>query len=104
MICSWGGWSLFQDLLYVLNVIGAKHAVKISNVATRWVLDFPYVGAVIVGARMGVSEHTRENSATFGWMLDKEDQESINRGLARSRKAQLFQTMGDCGDEYRLLS
>ncbi|UKZ78637.1 hypothetical protein TrVFT333_006383 [Trichoderma virens FT-333] len=52
MIRSWGGWDLFQELLTVLRVIATKHQVDISNVATRWVLDFPYVGAVIVGAHL----------------------------------------------------
>ncbi|EMT71677.1 hypothetical protein FOC4_g10010191 [Fusarium odoratissimum] len=53
MICSWGGWDLFQELLSVLRTIATKHKVNISNIATRWVLDyFPYVGAVIIGARI----------------------------------------------------
>uniref|UniRef100_A0A0D2Y1N9 NADP-dependent oxidoreductase domain-containing protein n=1 Tax=Fusarium oxysporum (strain Fo5176) TaxID=660025 RepID=A0A0D2Y1N9_FUSOF len=52
MICSWGGWGLFQELLSVLRTIATKHKVNISNIATRWVLDFPYVGAVIIGARI----------------------------------------------------
>lgn len=66
MILGWGGWILFQELLTTLKSISTKHNVDISNVATRWVLDFPYVGAVIVGARMGISEHTDANLASFG--------------------------------------
>ncbi|KAK4072914.1 uncharacterized protein Triagg1_5591 [Trichoderma aggressivum f. europaeum] len=91
MIRSWGGWSLFQELLTVLRVIATKHQVDISNVATRWVLDFPYVGAVIVGARMGISEHTDENLSSFGWSLDQSDRESIEEILIRSRRAEIFQ-------------
>ncbi|KAJ6437477.1 MYB-like protein [Purpureocillium lavendulum] len=72
-----------NELLGVLKAIGTKHGVKISNVATRWVLDFPYVGAVIVGARMGVSEHTTENMASFGWHLDQEDRQAIDEVLSR---------------------
>jgi aryl-alcohol dehydrogenase-like predicted oxidoreductase len=60
MIQTWGDWDLFQILLQTLQAIAAKHNVCNSNVATRWMLDFQYVGAVIIGARMGVSEHTEE--------------------------------------------
>jgi aryl-alcohol dehydrogenase-like predicted oxidoreductase len=57
---------LFQELLQVLSTIATRRGVSISNVATGWVLDFPYVGAVIVGCRMGVSDHSNENLAYFG--------------------------------------
>lgn len=101
MIRSWGGWSLFQELLTVLRAIATKHKVGISNVATRWVLDFSYVGAVIVGARMGISEHTDENLSSFGWSLDQSDRDAIEEILTRSRRAEIFQKVGDCGAEYR---
>jgi len=46
----WGDWTLFQELLAVLRSIGNRHGgVSIANVATRWVLDQPAVGAVIIG-------------------------------------------------------
>jgi aryl-alcohol dehydrogenase-like predicted oxidoreductase len=101
MIQTWGDWDLFQKLLQTLKVIATKHDVSISNVATRWVLDFPYVGAVIIGARMGVSEHTEENLKTYGWRLDGEDQRSIEEVLEESRREEVFEVMGDCGSEYR---
>ena len=48
---AWGDWALFQQLLAVLRQIGDRHAgVTIANVAVRWVLDHPFVGAVLVGA------------------------------------------------------
>ncbi|KAI4914745.1 hypothetical protein J4E90_004777 [Alternaria incomplexa] len=101
MIQTWGDWDLFQTLLQTLKAIATKHNVSISNVATRWVLDFPYVGAVIIGARMGVSEHTEENLKTYGWKLDEEDQRSIEDVLEKSRREEVFKVMGDCGSEYR---
>ncbi|KAK8032388.1 hypothetical protein PG990_002122 [Apiospora arundinis] len=101
MIRSWGDWNSFQELLKTLKAIGTKHKVSISNVATRWVLDFPYVGAVIVGARMGISEHTEENMASLGWSLDDEDREAVERLLQKSRRHEMFEAMGDCGGEYR---
>ncbi|PNP45459.1 hypothetical protein TGAMA5MH_02682 [Trichoderma gamsii] len=101
MIRSWGGWDLFQELLATLRTIATKHNVDISNVATRWVLDFPYVGAVIVGARMGISEHTDENLRSFGWSLDSSDQNMLEAILGRSRRVDIYKHIGDCGAEYR---
>ncbi|RKL38442.1 hypothetical protein BFJ72_g7253 [Fusarium proliferatum] len=101
MICSWGGWDLFQELLSVLRTVATKHGVNISNIATRWVLDFPYVGAVIIGARIGMSEHTSDNATTLGWSLDDNDRGLIEEVLDRSNRAEMFETMGDCGNEYR---
>ncbi|KAL4794888.1 NADP-dependent oxidoreductase domain-containing protein [Aspergillus venezuelensis] len=100
-IQTWGGWPLFQTLLQTLNKIAKKHNVTVSNVATRWVLDFPYVGAVIVGARMGVSEQSNENLASLGWKLDEEDKAAIEDVLGKSDRQGMFERMGDCGGEYR---
>jgi len=101
MINAWGGWNLFQELLQVLSVIAERHSVSVSNVATRWVLDFPYVGAVILGCRMGVSDHAEENLACFGWNLDSVDRKQIEVVLEKSRRGEVFVDMGDCGAEYR---
>ncbi|KAF5678542.1 priB-like protein [Fusarium denticulatum] len=101
MICSWGGWDLFQELLSVLRTIASKHKVNISNIATRWVLDFSYVGAVIIGARIGMSEHTSDNATTLGWRLDDDDRRLIEDVLGQSNRSEMFETMGDCGNEYR---
>ncbi|KAL5338024.1 NADP-dependent oxidoreductase domain-containing protein [Aspergillus crustosus] len=101
MIKSWGGWTLFQELLLTLRSIAGKHDVTVSNVATRWVLDFPCVGAVIVGTRMGVSEQSEENLASLGWSLDQDDRDQIEEILQRSSRVEMFESMGDCGGEYR---
>ncbi|CAK3990920.1 Hypothetical predicted protein [Lecanosticta acicola] len=101
MIVNWGGWQLFQELLQALRDIATKHHVAISNVATRWVLDFPYVGAVIVGTRMGVSGHAEGNLATYGWTLDEQDQAAIEHVLSKSRRDKMIELLGDCGGEYR---
>ena len=98
---AWGNWSLFQSLLSVLRRIGDRHGgVSISNVATRWVLDRPAVGAVIVGTRLGVSSNVESNLNTFSLRLDEEDTNSLNE-LALTRAAKVYQIMGDCGSEYR---
>lgn len=48
---AWGSWELFQSLLSTLRTIGDSHGGRsIANIATRWVLDHSFVGAVIIGA------------------------------------------------------
>ncbi|CZR56604.1 uncharacterized protein PAC_06493 [Phialocephala subalpina] len=101
MITVWGGWTLFQELLATLSTIGEKYKVSISVVAVRWVLEHEYVGAVIIGARMGVSEHVEENLKAFGFKLDEEDLAGIQNVLDQCRAREVFDAMGDCGAEYR---
>jgi aryl-alcohol dehydrogenase-like predicted oxidoreductase len=99
MIEAWGGWGLFQELLAVLKRIAGKHQVSIANAGVRYILDRPAVAGVIVGARLGVSEHIDENARAFEFALDAEDDARIEAVLAKSRD--LFAAIGDCGDEYR---
>jgi aryl-alcohol dehydrogenase-like predicted oxidoreductase len=99
MVDAWGGWSLFQQLLSILNEIATKHAVSISNVAVRYILDKPSVGGVIVGSRLGISEHIQDNAKVFSFTLDVEDFDRID--VVSSKSRDLYQLIGDCGDEYR---
>jgi hypothetical protein len=47
---AWGDWKLFQSLLAVLRGIGDRYGgLSIANIATRWVLDHSFVGAVLIG-------------------------------------------------------
>ncbi|KUJ17453.1 aldo/keto reductase-like protein [Mollisia scopiformis] len=101
MITIWGGWKLFQELLTILSTIGKKHKVSISVVAVRWVLEHEYVGAVIVGVRMGISEHVEENLKAFTFKLDEEDLGEVQKVLDKSKARDVFEAMGDCGSEYR---
>ncbi|EKQ67227.1 putative oxidoreductase, aryl-alcohol dehydrogenase like protein [Leptolyngbyaceae cyanobacterium JSC-12] len=99
MIDAWGGWGLFQELLQVLSAIAQKHQVSIANVAVRAILDQPAVGGVIVGARLSISEHLEDNAKVFTFSLDADDYAKIDAVSVKSRD--LFQSIGDCGDEYR---
>jgi aryl-alcohol dehydrogenase-like predicted oxidoreductase len=99
MIDAWGGWELFQRLLRALDAVARKHGATIASVATRAVLDQPAVGGVIIGVRFGESEHIADNLRTFDLALDAKDLETIAAATAGSRD--LFQSIGDCGDEYR---
>jgi aryl-alcohol dehydrogenase-like predicted oxidoreductase len=99
MIDVWGGWNLFQELLCTLDQISKKHGCSIANVATRFVLDRPQVAGVIIGARLGINNHRNDNSKVFDIKLDKGDISMINSITERSND--LFEIIGDCGDEYR---
>ncbi|KAF5358766.1 hypothetical protein D9758_008572 [Tetrapyrgos nigripes] len=99
---AWGTWELFQSLLGVLRVIGDRHGgLSIANISTRWVLDHPFVGAVIVGTRLGISEHLDENYKVYGFNLTEEDNAEIEAVLIRSNGRRIITTIGDCGAEYR---
>jgi aryl-alcohol dehydrogenase-like predicted oxidoreductase len=99
MIDIWGGWGLFQELLSTLNEIAQKHKVNIANIATRYILEKPTVGGVIIGARLGISEHRNSNAQVFNFSLDKSDYDTIDTICTKSND--LFDMVGDCGDEYR---
>jgi aryl-alcohol dehydrogenase-like predicted oxidoreductase len=99
MIDGWGGWNLFQQLLSVLKETADRHGVSIANVGVRYVLDRPAVAGVIVGARLGVTDHLADNARVFSCALDASDVQAIEAALAKSRD--LMQQIGDCGAEYR---
>lgn len=99
MIDMWGGWKLFQELLAALKAIADRHGASIANVATRYILDRPAMAGVIIGARLGLSDHRQDNACVFGLALDGQDREKIEQVTARSRD--IYALIGDCGDEYR---
>jgi aryl-alcohol dehydrogenase-like predicted oxidoreductase len=101
MISIWGGWTLFQKLLETLQKLATKRSVSIANIAVRWVLDHDFVGAVIVGARMGITDHVIDNSRVYGWTLDNEDKSMLEAVLGQSKRIEVFGSLGDCGAEYR---
>ena len=53
----------------------------------------------MVGARLGLSEHIRDNNAILSLLLDEEDMGLIAEASSRGRN--LMEIIGDCGDEYR---
>ncbi len=99
MIDAWGDWQLFQELLSTLHAIAQKHGVGIANVATRYILNKPAVAGVIIGARLGITDHRDDNVRVFNFQMDKDDISSIEDVCKKSND--LFEMIGDCGDEYR---
>jgi aryl-alcohol dehydrogenase-like predicted oxidoreductase len=99
MIDAWGGWNLFQELLVILDDIAKKHNTMVANVATKFILDKPAVVGVIIGVRLGISEHRDDNANVFGLNLDDEDIAKIKSVVSKAND--LFDKIGDCGSEYR---
>ncbi|KAI1500188.1 aldo/keto reductase [Biscogniauxia marginata] len=106
IIHDWGSWGEFQSLLRQLLSVASKYNVALTNVATRWVLQQPRVGAVIVGTRLGISLHAEENLCVFGFHLDRDDLQAINQialGNEGEKTESVFGKLGDCGSEYRAM-
>ncbi len=91
-----GGWQSLQIILRAAQTIARKYGVSLANIATRWVLEQPAVAAIIVGARLGESEHRDDNARLFTFALDAED-----HALLQAAFDQTQPVPGDCGDEYR---
>ena len=91
-----GGWERFQNLLSTLQPIAQKHGVGIATLASHYMLLQPAVAGVIIGARLGKSEHLAEKEGLFSIQLDEADRASIQTALSNLQKIP-----GDCGDEYR---
>lgn len=101
MIDAWGSWELFQELLSNLSDVAQAHNCTIANVACRYILDKPEVAGIIIGCRFGVAgaEHIEENLKLLDLELTPEDIQKIEQTLIKGND--LFETTGDCGDEYR---
>lgn len=91
-----GGWEPYQALLRVLHQIAENRGVSMANVATRCILDHPAVAAVLIGARLGESEHIDDNLRLQALELSAEDHAKIASALTAFNPIP-----GDCGDEYR---
>lgn len=91
-----GGWAPYQELLQKVKEIAVKHKASIANISSRFILENPAVAAVIVGARLGESEHIQDNRNMLAITLDAEDIDTI-----KNTQSNLKAIPGDCGDEYR---
>jgi aryl-alcohol dehydrogenase-like predicted oxidoreductase len=92
IIDDFGGWNLFQQLLATLGRIAVKHRCDIATVASRTVLNWDCVAAVIVGATN--ASHLGANRKIADLQLDATDVQAI--------EALLRQRQGPLGDVYSL--
>ena len=65
----------YQRLLRLLRQIGDAHGVSTSNVATRYILDQPGVGAAIIGVRN--SRHVASNAQLFIFDLTDGEKQAV---------------------------
>ena len=91
-----GGWDAVQDVLRVTHAVAKRHGVSMANVACRYILEQPAVGAVIIGARLGISQRIEDNLRLFSFSLDADSRSQIDAAVGALRAIP-----GDCGDEYR---
>ncbi len=75
------GWDGFQKILLLLKDIADAHQVSIANVAVRYILDQPGVGAVMVGCRS--SRHVEDNARLFEFDLTEEELGRIRAFIER---------------------
>jgi len=92
IIDDFGGWDLFQQLLTTLGRIAVKHRCDIATVASRAVLNWDHVAAIIVGATN--ASHLCANRKIAELQLDATDLASIESVLRRRQ--------GPAGDVYSL--
>lgn len=91
-----GGWDRFQVLLSALDGAARRLGVSVANVACRFMLEAPAVAGIIVGARLGRSEHIAETTRLFDFEIDADSRVAIEQAVEG-----LDPIPGDCGDEYR---
>jgi aryl-alcohol dehydrogenase-like predicted oxidoreductase/enamine deaminase RidA (YjgF/YER057c/UK114 family) len=91
-----GGWDALQRILKAAAGVARRHGVSIANVASRYVLEHPAVGGVIIGARLGERAHIADNLQLFSFSLTDADRRELQAAAAT-----LAPIHGDCGDEYR---
>jgi aryl-alcohol dehydrogenase-like predicted oxidoreductase/enamine deaminase RidA (YjgF/YER057c/UK114 family) len=92
-----GGWERYQAVLGAAARVAARHGVSVANVASRWVLEQPAVGGIIIGARLGERQHIDDTLRLFSFALADADRLEL-----ASAMADLQPIPGDCGDEYRV--
>ena len=62
-----GSWNDFQNPLQVVKKVSDRHNVSMANIATRYLLESEHVTSVIIGARLGKSEHSGRHRFFHGF-------------------------------------
>ena len=100
IIDEFGGYPLFQKLLKLLKNIALKYDVGIAEIACRYILQKPNVGAVIVGARN--SNHIDSLLKLSQFELGQEDLKQIQQLLNESKgpKGPFYQLEREKGGKH----
>lgn len=103
----WGGWSLFQELLYSVHVISRKYGVTMVNVAITWALQQPSFESVVIDACLSDDHiYTQQQQhpylqgiQAFQFSLDEEDMYMLEAVMKKGND--LHPILGDCGHEFQ---
>lgn len=92
------GWrDFYQEILKTLNKIAQNHWVSIATIASNFILHQSWVGWVIIGARLGESEHIEENKKIISLQLSEQERENITNTIHQGNLLPW-----DFWDEYRI--
>ncbi|NNF36639.1 MAG: aldo/keto reductase [Saprospiraceae bacterium] len=91
-----GTWDDFQHLLRAVKTVADRHDVSMANISSRFILENQNVASVIIGARLGQSEHIVDNLNLLDVDLSMKDIDVI-----RAAQERFNPIPGGCGDEYR---
>jgi len=83
IIDEFGGWSLFQELLFCLRKIADNHEFDIASIALSATLESSDVGAVIVGARY--ADRMNQTLKAFDLKLSDADHGSLDAILSQRK-------------------
>ena len=84
----------FIDLEGNCSKTQCKHCKRSDKLYSRQEYN-----SVIIGVRLAIVDHRNDNLQVFNFYLDKSDRDAIDAVCTKSNN--LFETIGDCGDEYR---
>lgn len=82
IIEEFGGYDFFQETLRTLNEIANNHEVGIAEIASKYVLQKPMVGGVIIGARN--RNHLTQLQRLSDFTLSESDVQKIDALAAQS--------------------
>lgn len=83
IIEEFGSYDLFQELLRTLRKVADKHEVGIAEIASKYILQKPMVGGVIVGARN--TKHLNSLKQLDSFSLDDNDLNKISKITSLSK-------------------
>jgi len=86
IIEEFGGFEMFQRILYTLKQTAEKYNVGISEIAVSYILHKPSVAGVIIGARNAV--HLESIIKTGSIVLKKKDLQNIHELIVQAKDPQ----------------
>lgn len=95
------GWEGYQELLLLLKEIADAHGASIPNVAAKYILNQPGVGAIMLGCRN--SRHVEDNARVASLALTDDEMDRIRGFVSRypTPEGEPFELERTPGSRYR---